>query len=88
MSACFARAFLQVLKPHQVDGVRWLFKAVHGGGELLADDPGLGKTLQVITVLEALVRSEHVRRVLVVTPANLLANWASHVAVDLLGSTL
>ena len=49
--------------------------ALQGGGGLLADDPGLGKTLQVITVLEALIRSGHFRRVLVVTPANLLANW-------------
>jgi len=65
----------KVLKPHQVEGVGWLFKAVHRGGGLLADDPGLGKTLQVITVLEALVRAEHFRRVLIVTPANLLANW-------------
>eukprot|EP00325_Prymnesiales_sp_UTEX-LB-985_P018343 CAMPEP_0174742180 /NCGR_PEP_ID=MMETSP1094-20130205/78207_1 /TAXON_ID=156173 /ORGANISM="Chrysochromulina brevifilum, Strain UTEX LB 985" /LENGTH=267 /DNA_ID=CAMNT_0015946195 /DNA_START=73 /DNA_END=874 /DNA_ORIENTATION=+ len=73
--AWFARTLLQVLQPHQVEGVGWLFKAVHGGGGLLADDPGLGKTLQVITVLEALIRAEHFRRVLIVTPANLLANW-------------
>jgi len=31
-----------VLKPHQLEGVRWLFKAVNGGGWLLADGPGLG----------------------------------------------
>ena len=59
----------------QVEGVRWLYAAVHGGGGILADEPGLGKTLQVITVLEALVASGYVRRVLIVTPSNLLANW-------------
>ena len=64
-----------MLQPHQVEGVRWLFGAIDRGGGLLADDPGLGKTLQVITVLEALIRSNLVRRVLIVTPANLLANW-------------
>ena len=61
--------------PHQLDGVRWLFAAIHCGGGLLADDPGLGKTLQLITVVEALIRSQHCHRVLIVTPANLLANW-------------
>jgi len=59
----------------QIEGVRWLYAAVHGGGGILADEPGLGKTLQVIAALEALVASGHVRRVLVVTPSNLLANW-------------
>ena len=70
-----ARAVSQVLKPHQVEGVRWLFAAIHRGGGLLADDPGLGKTLQVITVVEALIRSDVFCRVLIVMPANLLANW-------------
>lgn len=65
----------QVLKPHQLEGVRWLFKAVHGGGGLLADDPGLGKTLQVISVIEALIKAGQASRVLIVMPANLLANW-------------
>ena len=65
----------QALKPYQVEGVRWLYKAIHGGGGLLADDPGLGKTLQVIAVVEAAVRAKQVCRVLVAAPANLLANW-------------
>ena len=66
-----------MLKPHQVVGVNWLFGAVHDGGGILADDPGLGKTLQMIMVLEALIRAQHARRILIVAPANLLANWAS-----------
>ena len=37
-----ATHIVQVLKPHQLEGVRWLFKAVNGGGWLLADGPGLG----------------------------------------------
>ena len=74
---------VQVLKPHQLDGVRWLFKCAAGGGGLLTDEPGLGKTLQVITTIEALVRSHLVWRVLAVCPANLCAlrlltlGWAS-----------
>ena len=52
--SCWARpCAAQVLKPHQVEGVRWIFSAIHRGGGIIADDPGLGKTLQVITVLEA-----------------------------------
>eukprot|EP00325_Prymnesiales_sp_UTEX-LB-985_P007814 CAMPEP_0174697536 /NCGR_PEP_ID=MMETSP1094-20130205/3369_1 /TAXON_ID=156173 /ORGANISM="Chrysochromulina brevifilum, Strain UTEX LB 985" /LENGTH=200 /DNA_ID=CAMNT_0015894531 /DNA_START=107 /DNA_END=709 /DNA_ORIENTATION=+ len=58
-------------KTAQVDGVRWLFGAFGRGGGLLTDEPGLGKTLQIITVLEALVRARAVLRVLVLAPANL-----------------
>ena len=65
----------QVLKPHQVEGVRWLFGAIDRGGGLLADDPGLGKTLQVIATVEALIAARLVASILVVAPANLLANW-------------
>ena len=44
----------QKLQPHQLAGVRWLHGAVFdGGGAILADDPGLGKSLQVITVVAA-----------------------------------
>jgi hypothetical protein len=46
-------------------------------GGLLADEPGLGKTLQVIAALEAIVRAGHARKILVVTPANLLSNWTA-----------
>jgi superfamily II DNA or RNA helicase len=44
-----------VLKPHQVDGVRWLQHCARlqpdRRGCLLADDMGLGKTLQILTYL-------------------------------------
>jgi len=74
--ACSAPSvFAQVLKPMQVEGVHWLFGAIQGGGGILADDPGLGKTLQVIAVLEALVAAGLAHRILVVTPSNLLGNW-------------
>ena len=53
----------QVLKPHQLEGVRWLFGAIAEDGRLLADDPGLGKTLQLITVLHALIRAGLAHRV-------------------------
>lgn len=41
------------LQPHQRVGVRWLFKSLLRGGGLLADEPGLGKTLQTIALVAA-----------------------------------
>lgn len=66
-------ACVQVLMAHQLEGARWLFGAFWRGGGLLADEPGLGKTLQVITLVEALVRARAIARVLVAAPANLYA---------------
>ena len=37
---------------------------------ILADDPGIGKTLQALAVLEAMVRSRLATRVLIVAPSN------------------
>ena len=64
--------------PHQLEGVCWLFGAFGRGGGLLADEPGLGKTLQVIVLLEALVRTGRVARVLIAAPANLCVSAFSH----------
>ena len=47
----------QVLKPYQVEGVKWLASAMVRGGGLLTDEPGLGKTLQVIALVEAMVKA-------------------------------
>ncbi|KAH8061094.1 hypothetical protein JL722_4390 [Aureococcus anophagefferens] len=53
----------QWLRPHQREGVQFVFECVYGmkdyGGEgaILADDMGLGKTLQSITLLYTLLKS-------------------------------
>lgn len=65
----------EAVQRHQRVGVRWLISAFHAGGGILADEPGLGKTLQAIGAVEALVRRGLATRVLVVAPANLVAVW-------------
>lgn len=80
------------LKPHQLDGFRWLAAAWQARlpGVLLADDMGLGKTFQALAFLAWLRRVEGVRQpTLIVAPTGLLANWETeiraHLAPDALG---
>ncbi len=63
------------LYPYQLDGFRWLSFMVRGGiGGVIADQMGLGKTVQVICLL--LEAAEQGRGPnLVVSPATLLENW-------------
>lgn len=62
-----------ILRPYQLDGVRWLESLARvGQGGVLADDMGLGKTLQSIALLRA-VESDGPS--LVVCPKSLLGNW-------------
>ncbi|MCF8247162.1 MAG: hypothetical protein K9J37_20145 [Saprospiraceae bacterium] len=66
------------LLDHQLTGYDWLMKnARHGFGSLLADEVGLGKTVQVIAALlkfkeEGLLEMD---KVLIVSPASMLASW-------------
>jgi superfamily II DNA or RNA helicase len=82
-----------ILKPHQVEGFRWLAEAWKTGwpGVLLADDMGLGKTLQSLVFL-AWIRSNAAearklgsgavtgKPLLVVAPTALLKNWEKECA--------
>ncbi|MBX3202295.1 MAG: DEAD/DEAH box helicase family protein [Labilithrix sp.] len=67
----------QPLFPYQREGVAHLVSA---GRAVLADDMGLGKTVQTIAACEVLRRRGEARRVLVVCPASLKAQWASEIA--------
>jgi SNF2 family DNA or RNA helicase len=58
-----AKEIKPLLKPHQVEGVRFLQSHVAAGrGCILADYMGLGKTLQVITVIYSFLLDEMTER--------------------------
>lgn len=75
------RASLDVVKlpllPYQQDGMLHL---AFGERALLADEMGLGKTVQAVAACELLRRLRGIRRVLVVSPASLKAEWEEQVA--------
>jgi DNA repair and recombination protein RAD54B len=76
------------LRPHQIEGVKFLYECVmgmreyNGKGALLADEMGLGKTLTAITVIWTLLKQTPflgerpiISRALIVCPATLIGNW-------------
>uniref|UniRef100_A0A3P8ZSI4 DNA helicase n=1 Tax=Esox lucius TaxID=8010 RepID=A0A3P8ZSI4_ESOLU len=77
------------LKPHQVDGVQFIWdcccesvkkaNSSPGSGCLLAHCMGLGKTLQVVTFLHTMLLSKclNFRTALVVCPLNTILNWVN-----------
>jgi len=62
------------LNPHQVDAALFAFNSPLSKGALLADEVGLGKTIEAGLVLSQ-KWAERKRRVLVITPANLRKQW-------------
>lgn len=79
------------LKEHQIDGIKFMYSAViesvkqlatsPGSGCALAHSMGLGKTLQVIALVQAIFSSEHTKKhishVLIICPKNTARNWSS-----------
>lgn len=93
------------LRPHQRQGVRWMYRAIHGfspvspesstppspqvaidrAGCLLADDMGLGKSLQSLALIWTMLRQgphgvPTAARALLVCPASLVGNWGAEVS--------
>ena len=64
------------MQPHQRHGLGFLFERHHRGGAILADEPGLGKTLQAVALVDTLVQAGLAGCVLIVAPAEMLATWA------------
>uniref|UniRef100_A0A1A8NVS6 DNA helicase n=2 Tax=Nothobranchius pienaari TaxID=704102 RepID=A0A1A8NVS6_9TELE len=81
------RSMVTKLKPHQVDGVQFMWdcccesvkkiKKYPGSGCILAHCMGLGKTLQVVAFLHTLLLCEKLdfSTALVVCPLNTVLNW-------------
>ncbi len=77
------------MRPHQKEGVQFLYKCVTESvmvqrGGILADDMGLGKSLQTIALLETLLKQGPqgvpiVKKALVVAPSSLLDNWRAEI---------
>ena len=82
------------LQPHQVEGVQFMWRSLFQesptaplkdgkllSGCVLAHCMGLGKTLQVIALLAAVMANERVgvSHVLVLVPVNVLINWQKEV---------
>ena len=62
------------MNPHQIDAALFAFKSPLSKGALLADEVGLGKTIEAGLVLSQ-KWAERKRRILVITPSNLRKQW-------------
>ena len=81
----------RALRPHQVDGVRFMYEAVmgmrsEGQGCILADEMGLGKTIQAITLIYTLLKQsafaaprQAIARAVIVCPVTLCQNWKNEI---------
>lgn len=67
------------LNPHQLEAALFAFKSPLSKGAILADEVGLGKTIEAGLVL-AQKWAEGKRRIIVITPANLRKQWTQEMA--------
>ncbi|KAK7203337.1 DNA repair protein rhp54 [Myxozyma melibiosi] len=79
----------KVLRPHQVEGVKFLYRCTTGlidpkaHGCIMADEMGLGKTLQCITLMWTLLKQSPeagrstIQKCVIVCPSSLVKNWAN-----------
>ena len=63
------------LNPHQVEAALFAFRSPFSKGAILADEVGLGKTIEAGLLL-AQKWAENRRRLLVIVPANLRKQWS------------
>lgn len=79
----------KVLRPHQVEGVKFLYRCTTGlvdekaCGCIMADEMGLGKTLQCIALMWTLLKQSPlpgkptIDKCIIVCPSSLVRNWAN-----------
>ena len=67
------------LNPHQVEAALFAFQSPFSKGAILADEVGLGKTIEAGLLL-AQKWAERKRRLLVIVPANLRKQWSQELA--------
>jgi hypothetical protein len=75
------------LNPHQVEAALFAFRSPLSKGAILADEVGLGKTIEAGLVI-AQLWAERKRRILIITPANLRKQWSQELADKFLLPTL
>lgn len=82
-------ALTRVLRPHQVEGVKFLYQCTTGKvypeayGCIMADEMGLGKTLQCIALVWTLLQQSEeagkstIQKAIITCPSSLVKNWAN-----------
>ncbi len=67
------------LNPHQVDAALFAFRSPLSRGAILADEVGLGKTIEA-GIIKSQLWAEKKRRLLVIAPASLRKQWSQELA--------
>src|SRR5437867_8420961 len=67
------------LNPHQIEASLFAFRSPFSRGAILADEVGLGKTIEA-GLLISQKWAERKRRLLVIVPANLRKQWSQELA--------
>jgi SNF2 family DNA or RNA helicase len=72
---------LEALKPHQLEGISFMYDNCFGngsvspGGCVLAHNMGLGKTATALSFLFSATKADLVQSALIVVPTNTIGNW-------------
>ncbi|MBV2225643.1 MAG: DEAD/DEAH box helicase [Sphingobacterium mizutaii] len=67
------------LNPHQVEAALFAFKSPYSKGAILADEVGLGKTIEA-GILLSQSWAERKRRILIICPSSLRKQWVNELA--------
>ena len=66
----------QVLRDYQIIGVKWLYNIYKCGfGGILADEMGVGKSIQLIYLIKLIIKEKKDAKILIVAPTSLIYNW-------------